>query len=188
MLFVISLIAAIIEIAVAVNNHPGPGFGGHLVSIKYSFSILQVTSICFGSFNMCVHCFGVQVLGTIVVCIGIFCFPATVKLVLFFASPEQRSKVKLIFETLPVFLAVVDFIIFNPTTIPVPFLPIFSILINLVPNKPMFRLYPTLAQREVTSPAEMVRTFLLSGKTSQGTLQSYISSQLYATLDCGNCT
>lgn len=38
-LFVISLIAAIIEIAVAVNNHPGPGFGGHLVSIKYSFSI-----------------------------------------------------------------------------------------------------------------------------------------------------
>ena len=137
---------------------------------------------------MCVHCFGVQVLGTIVVCIGIFCFPVTVKLVLFFASPEQRSKVKLIFETLPVFLAVVDFIIFNPTTIPVPFLPIFSILINLVPNKPMFRLYPTLAQREVTSPAETVRTFLLSGKTSQGTLQSYISSQLYATLDCGNCT
>ena len=130
---------------------------------------------------MCVHCFGVQVLGTIVVCIGIFCFPVTVKLVLFFASPEQRSKVKLIFETLPVFLAVADFIIFNPTTIPVP-------SINLVPNKPMFRLYPTLAQREVTSPAEMVRTFLLSGKTSQGTLQSYISSQLYATLDCGNCT
>ena len=187
MLFVISLIAAIIEIAVAVNNHPGPGFGGHLVSIKYSFSILQVTSICFGSFNMCVHCFGVQVLGTIVVCIGIFCFPVTVKLVLFFASPEQRSKVKFFFQTL-LFLAVADFIIFNPATIPVPSLPIFSILINLVPNKPMVRLYPTLAQREVTSPAEMVRTFLLSGKTSQGTLQSYISSQLYATLDCIKCT
>ena len=41
--------------------------------------------------------FAVQVLGTIVVCLGIFCFPATIKFVLFFASPEQREKVKFLF-------------------------------------------------------------------------------------------
>lgn len=101
MLFVISLIAAIIEIAVALNNHPGPGFGGHLVRVpsrsnKPFFNgtleqlhhvLMELLCVVFSSSDM-------QVLGTIVVCIGIFCFPATIKLVLFFASPEQRAKVK----------------------------------------------------------------------------------------------
>ena len=44
-----------------------------------------------------------KVLGTMVVCLGIFCFPATIKFVLFFASPEQRAKVNLYF---PVFLQI----------------------------------------------------------------------------------
>ena len=47
-----------------------------------------------------------KVLGTMVVCLGIFCFPATIKFVLFFASPEQRAKVNFYF---PVFLQIISY-------------------------------------------------------------------------------
>ena len=48
----------------------------------------------------------IKVLGTMVVCLGIFCFPATIKFVLFFASPEQRAKVKIYF---PVFFQIINY-------------------------------------------------------------------------------
>ena len=47
-----------------------------------------------------------KVLGTMVACLGIFCFPATIKFVLFFASPEQRAKVNFYF---PVFLQIISY-------------------------------------------------------------------------------
>ena len=95
-----------------------------------------------------------KVLGTMVVCLGIFCFPATIKFVLFFASPEQRAKVNFYF---PVFLQIISYKFESAKLYKWQ-----GLLRNDWSSHSleclMSRFFLTLAQQEVTYRAAMVQT------------------------------